>query len=209
MPTLIIAGDATTGLVQSAAVDGALTIQSGPAGAKVNAIALSSTGTATFNQITGGALTLATTQATTSGTAIDFTSIPSWVRRITVMFQGVSTNGTSIPQLQLGTGATPTYVTSGYVGTFSYSGGGGGTFTTGIGISASTAANIRSGSVIITSMGSNVWTAMGVVGLSDAAITSTTGASISLGAVLTAIRLTTVSGADTFDAGSVNIMYEG
>lgn len=47
MPTLIIAGDAATGLVQSAASDGALTIQSGPAGSKVNAINFSSTGAIT------------------------------------------------------------------------------------------------------------------------------------------------------------------
>lgn len=157
---------------------------------------------------TGSQLSLSTTQNTTSGTAINFTNVPSWVRRITFMFNGVSTNGTSILQLQLGTGATPTYVTSGYTGTFWYSGGGGGTFTTGIGISASAVTNVRSGAVIITSMGSNLWVATGAVGLSDVGITSTTGAAVSLGAALTAIRLTTVNGTDAFDLGSVNILYE-
>ena len=39
--------------------------------------------------------TLMTAQNTTSGTSIDFTGIPSWVKRITVMFQGVSTTGSS------------------------------------------------------------------------------------------------------------------
>ena len=57
-----------------------------------------------------------TSQASTSGTSIDFTSIPSWVKRITVMFNGVSTNGTSNLQIQLGTGATPTYTVTGYLG---------------------------------------------------------------------------------------------
>jgi len=163
---------------------------------------------AVMSSMASSVITSGTAVATTSGTAINFNSIPSWVKRITVMFQGVSTNGTSSLQIQLGTGATPTYVTSGYVGTFWYSGGGGGTFTTGIGISASSAANIRSGSVIITSMGSNVWTAMGAVGLSDIGITSTVGASISLGATLTALRLTTVNGTDAFDAGSINLLWE-
>ena len=58
-------------------------------------------------------LTSGTAQASTSGTAIDFTGIPSWAKRITVMFNGVSTNGTSNPQIQLGSGS-PT--TSGYTG---------------------------------------------------------------------------------------------
>ena len=43
-----------------------------------------------------------TSVASTSGTSIDFTSIPSWVKRITVMFDGVSTNGTSNLQVQIG-----------------------------------------------------------------------------------------------------------
>ena len=43
-----------------------------------------------------------TAVASTSGTSVDFTSIPSWVKRITVMFNGVSTSGTSNPLVQLG-----------------------------------------------------------------------------------------------------------
>ena len=46
-----------------------------------------------------------TAVASTSGTSNDFTSIPSWVKRITVMFNGVSTNGTSPVQLQIGAGS--------------------------------------------------------------------------------------------------------
>jgi len=50
------------------------------------------TGNVTGSLTSGGSLTLATAQ-TASGTAVDFTGIPSWVKRITVMFSGVSTNG--------------------------------------------------------------------------------------------------------------------
>jgi len=53
-------------------------------------------------------LTLGTAVNTTSGTSIDLTSIPSWVKRITVMLNGVSTNGASIPQIQLGAGSVDT-----------------------------------------------------------------------------------------------------
>ena len=54
-----------------------------------------------------------TAVASTSGTSIDFTGIPSWVKRVTVMFSGVSTNGASLPQIQIGAGSVQT---SGYAG---------------------------------------------------------------------------------------------
>ena len=43
-----------------------------------------------------------TAVASTSGTSIDFTGIPAWVERITVMFSGVSGSGTSNFLLQIG-----------------------------------------------------------------------------------------------------------
>ena len=56
---------------------------------------------------------LMTAQNSTSGTSIDFTGIPSWVKKITVMFNGVSTNGASNLRIQLG---STTMQTSGYSG---------------------------------------------------------------------------------------------
>jgi len=62
-------------------------------------------------QLEGGVsmprMVTSTAQNTTSGTSIDFLSIPSWVRRITVMLNGVSTSGTSRQQIQLGVSGTP------------------------------------------------------------------------------------------------------
>jgi len=60
-------------------------------------------------------ITSGTAVASTSGTSIDFTGIPSWVKRITVMFSGVSTSGSSLIQLQLGDsgGVETTSYTSG------------------------------------------------------------------------------------------------
>jgi hypothetical protein len=209
MPTLITAGDATTGLTQTAASDGALTIQTGPAGSKVNAIALSSAGGATFTQITGGALTLATSQATTSGTSIDFTGIPSWVKRITVMFNGVSTNGTSNLQIQLGTGATPTYTTSGYSGTCSQAGGNTIMSAAFVVNSNVQAAATYSGIITICLVSGNIYAESGTLNSSTAINGCFSGGSVSLAAALTAVRITTANGTDTFDAGSVNILYEG
>ena len=65
---------------------------------------------AVYNGIASG-----TAVASTSGTSIDFTGIPSWVKRITVMLNGVSTNGTSPKLVQLGSASISTtgYLSSG------------------------------------------------------------------------------------------------
>ena len=205
MPTLITAGDATTGLVQTAASDGALTLQTGPAGSKVNAIALSSAGGATFSQITGGALTLATAQATTSGTSIDITGIPSWVRRITLMLNGVSTNGTSALLVQVGAGSI---TTSGY-NSMAFTNATLGTSTAGFLITQAVSATLNQyGAYTINLFGSNTWILQGV-GYQSPSFGAPAAGQIALAGKLDRLRLTTVSGADTFDAGSVNIMYEG
>ena len=149
-----------------------------------------------------------TAVASTSGTSIDFTGIPSWVKRVTVMFQGVSTSGTSPIIIQLGTGST-TYTTSGYVGQANNVGGATAMSTGFIASSNVVAANTYSGFVTLCALGSNAWcesgTLMQTVNTSNGTFS---GGSIVLSAVLTAVRITTVNGTDTFDAGTINILYE-
>lgn len=153
-------------------------------------------------------ITLGTTVATTSGTSIDFTSIPSWVKRITVMLNGVSTSGTSIKQIQIGSGAIST---SGYLststwvsGTTTYT-----SLTSGFAIQSNQATAVLSGAITLTLIGSNTWVASGITSDNMNALTTQTGGnSPALAGTLDRVRLTTVNGTDTFDAGSVNIMYE-
>jgi hypothetical protein len=156
-------------------------------------------------------LTLETAQATTSGTSIDFTGIPSWVKRITVMLNGVSTNGTSNLIVQLGTSGG--LQTSSYGGSVFVSQAGiasVGAMSSGFLIDATTlAADSRSGTIVVALVGGNVWSATGNVGLTNATRFSSLAGTILLSATLDRVRLTTVNGTDTFDAGSVNIMYEG
>lgn len=153
------------------------------------------------------------TAKTASGTSVDFTGIPSWVKRITVMLDGVSTNGTSIPLIQLGDSGG--IETTGYVGTAAWFGGtnqaGGTSFSAGFAIFSQNASHVQSGSVIITNLSGNSWVAMGAVGGSGTAATFmyATAGSKTLSATLDRIRLTTVNGTDTFDAGNFNILYEG
>ena len=152
-------------------------------------------------------ITQGTVVATTSGTSIDFTSIPSWVKRITVMFQGVSTSGTSIPQVQIGAGSV---TTSGYVGSAASVSASPviASATTGfIFVGQGNAANVISGILTLASMGSNLWVAS-VSGSISTIIALCGGGNITLSGALDRVRITTVNGTDTFDAGSVNIMYE-
>lgn len=140
-----------------------------------------------------------TVQNSTSGTSIDFTGIPSWAKKITVMFNGVSTNGTSVVQIQLGSGSIQT---TGYISV--------GTLTTGFGTpsSAVTASDNRYGNFILSSMGSNIWTISGGCVLNGTTYGGV-GGGVTLSGTLDRIRITTVNGTDTFDAGQINILVEG
>jgi hypothetical protein len=153
-------------------------------------------------------LTSGTAQASTSGTSIDFTSIPSWVKRITVMFSDVSTNGTSLIRLQLGDSGG--IETTGYTGAASYigNGSGGGLSTDGFdSFDDSSAANSRSGSLVFSNISSNTWVLAGSY-LYTAGRQVIFNGTKTLSGTLDRVRITTVNGTDTFDAGSINILYE-
>ena len=173
---------------------------------------LVTTGTITSSTGTTYPLVSGTAQATTSGTAIDFTGIPSWVKRITVMLSGVSTSGTSNWLMQLGTASG--VENTGYLGVGTFLGAtvSGSNYTAGFGLPISGATHVLHGMFTIAQLSSsaNTWTCSGSLGGTGGAagyIYSTTGAK-SLTTTLDIVRLTTVNGTDTFDAGSVNIMYE-
>jgi hypothetical protein len=157
------------------------------------------------------ALVSGTSVASTSGTSIDFTSIPSWVKRITVMFSGVNTNGSSGVRVQLGTSAGAT--TTGYLVYFVQTGAStaSATSTAGFDIYPNVVTNaLRSGTFVFTNISGNTW-----VGAVNTAFvyaggyySSTAGGSIALANVLDRVRITTVNGTDTFNAGSINILFE-
>ena len=162
---------------------------------------------AVVSTMASSVITSGTAVASTSGTSIDFTSIPSWVKRITVMFQGVSTNGSSNVQVQIGAGSV---TTTGYLHSFANTSNVIATtnFTTGFGISIGDPAAVRHGIITCALLGSNVWICSMVIGRSDAAAGGNGAGYLSLGGTLDRVRITTVNGTDTFDAGSINILYE-
>lgn len=150
-------------------------------------------------------LTLGTAQASTSQTFRDFTGIPSTANQIIVSFQGVSTNGSSFMILQGIVGGSP--VTSGYLGGGA-GGAGGNNQTVGYGIVSEMAAgHTYHGSCILTRLTGNTWVSQSVLGRSDGANASFAGYSRAFAGALEGIRVTTVLGTDTFDAGNINIAY--
>lgn len=170
--------------------------------------AVAGTNTITLPAQTGTVETLGvgTAVATTSGTSVTFTGIPSWAKRITVMFNGVSTNGTSLIQVQIGAGSVTTTGYSSFASFFT----GNTSSTTGFLVTATLAATYTTNGIMtLATLGSNIWAASSVIGLGTAINTSVSGGNITLGGTLDRVVLTTVNGTDTFDAGSVNIMWEG
>lgn len=169
------------------------------------------TGTLTANGVNSNIVS-GTAVATTSGTSIDFTSIPSWVKRVTVMFNQISTNGSSVTTIRLGTSSG--VEATGYIGsTVTAFGANSGTYartiSTGFDVSYDQDSNaIMSGMYTIVLMGSNIWTTNWMIARSDTNRTYFGAGVKTLSGTLTTVRLTNTNGTDTFDAGSINILYE-
>ena len=152
-----------------------------------------------------------TAVASTSGTAIDFTSIPSWVKRITVMFNGMSlSSNTPYAIVQLGAGSV---TTSGYLGTLTtlISASTVSTLATTTGFyfgNFAAAADTVNGQMVLTLQNSTNWVASGTFSNTNNLRGVFTAGNLSLGGTLDRIRITTTNGTTTFSAGSINILYE-
>jgi hypothetical protein len=206
----IINATTTNGVVIQPDNSGSLVLQTNSG---TTALTISTAQNATF----AGTVTLptgtiypivsATAVASTSGTSIDFTSIPSWAKRITVMFNGVSTSGTSNLLVQLGDSGG--IETTGYVSAANYSTNTNASGTAGFFIlyAVPAAANTFRGCIIFCNLSGNIWVMNGNMA-DDGDRNSSSAGSKTLSDTLDRVRITTVNGTDTFDAGSVNILYE-
>jgi len=130
-----------------------------------------------------------------------------------VMFSGVSTNGTSFPQILLGDSGGPE--ASGYLGSIvsTNSGGSSGVDLLSSGFTLNrggAATNVMHGSLVLALFdpATNTWSANGNTSNSEVAFANSISGTKALSAALDRIRLTTQGGVNTFDAGSVNILYE-
>jgi len=145
-------------------------------------------------------------------TSVVSSAFPNWVRRITVNFYGVKTNGSSIPIIQLGYSGV--YKTSGYFGvsTTTSTSAGSNFHNTGFRLPGSTwGANATTvyGSVILTKFdGGNTWNATGILGSTNVAATFHIAGSVTLSGALDRVRLIATNGTDMFTTGSLAFSYE-
>jgi hypothetical protein len=147
--------------------------------------------------------------ATDTPTAVSFTSIPSWVREIDVLFDSLSLSGSDDILVQLGTSGgmeTSSYVSSGaYTGTSSNADAQ--AYTAGFGVwnGLDGAGGAASGIMTIKNITGNVWVASySMCGNSGAVYT---GSGIkTLAGTLDRLQVNQ-SGSNTFDGGTINICY--
>lgn len=189
----IFGGTTSTGALQSAAGLGS----SGQVLTSNGAGAL-----ATFQTV---GTTLGTAAATTSGTSVDITGIPSGSRRLSINLLGVSSNGVSPFLVQLGTSGG--IVTSGY-----NSGAGTRSADTAANTAgfilhvAAVAARAYYGSLVLNmeSSANNTWIGGGTLLAETTPTPAFNAGAVSLSGEVTQVRLTTVGGVNTFDLGEYN-----
>lgn len=162
------------------------------------------------NLITTGVINSLTAQNSTSGTYIDFTGIPAGVKRVTVLFNAVSTSGTSHILIQIGSGSI---TSSGYNtaagGCINNAAPAVSSSTAGFILFNDTVTDLRSGTITIALAGSNIYVESHTLAGSSSRITTYWGGGqVTLGGALDRVRITTANGTDTFDAGSINVLYE-
>lgn len=148
------------------------------------------------------------TAVTASGTSVDFTGIPSWVKRITIVINGVSLSGTSTIRVRVGAG---TITTTGYVGgqgfTATSNTAGAATNTDGLALSTGgTATNTTTSIAEFINISGNVWVGRGISAYNSGVSQSAT--TVTLAGTLDRVSIATTNGTDTFDAGTINIIYE-
>jgi hypothetical protein len=148
----------------------------------------------------------------TSGTSIDFTGIPSWVKRITVMLNGVSTSGTSSITVRVGNSGG--VVSSGYVtGNWSVTTAITSSVTnssTGFDFIVAGVGSAQQGVLVLSQVDTTIWVGQGSFYDNNPTIRMAygTGRIAGLALPVDRVRITTVNGTDTFDGGTINILYE-
>jgi hypothetical protein len=184
---------------------GSITISPASTASTLTLTAPATTGTLLAN---GTALTLVS--QTASGTSVDFTGIPSWVKRITVNFAGVSTNGTSNLIIQIGdAGGLETTGYQGAVAAIVSSAASGPTASSSnFLLGGASASNQVIGQIVIANNTGNLWVASGILYFNNNQINQMASAK-TLSSTLDRLRITTVNGTDVFDEGTINVMYEG
>lgn len=195
---VILNASTSTGFVQSADTSGEINLQSNGS----TKLTVASTGVS-------GTLVQGTA-VSASGTSVNFTGIPSWAKKITVMLNGTGTSTGSNQVIRFGSSGSAQ--TTGYnstVGSLS-AGVSAATNTTGfhLGTTGNTSTNRFYGALTLSLVGSNVWVATCFMAVPNAS-NIITGGQVAMTGTLDSVFITSANGTDTFNAGTINIQYEG
>lgn len=150
--------------------------------------------------------------AATGQTELTFTGIPAWVKKITIGLNGLSTSSTATPIVQLGDSGgyeTSNYNSFGIAATNTGVAGIGGASQSGFVLTNGvTAAGTLNGMIflMLTDASTNTWVSSSTL-VTSPFVSHVTGGNKALSATLDRLRLY-IDGTQTFDAGSVNILYE-
>jgi hypothetical protein len=204
----IVSGTAVTSVATGTGLTGGPITSTGTIAIDSTVATLTGTQTLTNKTIQGGATNIGSLTSA-GGVSVTFSSIPSWVQRVTVMFQGVSLSGTANFLVQIGAGSV---TSSGYIatsnGTNQANQTGGLSSTSGFPIrNAGGAAGLLSGHMVLTTLGSYIWVSSHNA-KDSATECSFGGGDVTLAGALDRVVITTTNGTDTFDAGNINILYE-
>lgn len=175
---------------------------------------LSTNGSGALSWQTATNLTRGTTITASTGSPtsidIDLSSLPTGIRRITLILDGLSTNGTSRVVVRVGTGGV--VETSNYHGTVAQAGissiAGENMDTSFEFDIAANASAIRCTTMVLCNTDGDRWVMSAISGRQDSVNSSYAGGRINLGGTLDIIRITTFGGTNTFDTGLINIFYE-
>ena len=173
--------------------------------------ALVTNGSGTLSFASRSRLVRSASVASTSGVSISFTSLPNWIKKITMMINGVSTSGSADILIRLSTGGV--FANSGYVSSMQVLQGGvsSGSVNSTVGFVISQGASnaIITGTYEFANITGNGWIGTSAFAYEHAVVGAYGAGRVTLGGVLDGIRIITANGSDTFDLGSVNIIYEG
>jgi len=147
----------------------------------------------------------------TTNTFIDFEDVPTWARRITVLFDGVRSNSSSSRLVQLGTSAG--FINTGYLSYWVYAANNvvtGSNSTAGFGLWNGGSNDINYVTMTITNVTGNNWlsTHHGGFWNGGSNFGQAGGGRVTILDVITRIRVIMVNTAEIFTAGTINVVYE-
>ena len=202
--TAKIAADAITG---AKIADDAVDVEHLNAGTATSGQVLTATSSGFDWLDASSGWTLGTAQSPTSGTQVNFTSIPAGIRVIHVMFAGLSSSSTTSFRMQIGDsgGIESNNHRSGVFDSAAQYNSNGAYWFLNEGTVRSTSNSGLHGTVILSNLTGNTWTITGTTMSVGAASWAASG-SKTLSGVLDRIRVSISAG--TFNSGTINIMYQ-